>query len=212
MKYEDLLQILGDEVLFETGLLLAGDVDPNDVHRQLSRWVAQGRIHQLRRGLYVLAPPYQIENPHPFRVANRMVRGSYVSSQSALAFYNLIPEYTPSVVSVTTGRPHKWDTPLGLFIFRHIKPRYIDGYRLTDLGRGQYAFLATPEKAILDLIYLTPKGDSAAFLSELRLQNLEKLEEDTLEKTSKIFERPKVTRATEALKRLIQSEGGGQRG
>jgi hypothetical protein len=136
-----------------------------------------------------------------------MVRGSYVSCQSALAFYNLIPEYTPSVVSITAGRPNQWDTPVGLFIFRHIKPKYIDGYRLTDLGRDQYAFVATPEKAILDLIYLTPRGDSPEFLSELRLQNLGKLDEDRLEKTSKIFERPKLTRATEALKSLIRSEG-----
>ena len=31
MKFEDLLEIVGREPVFETGLLLAGDVDPADV-------------------------------------------------------------------------------------------------------------------------------------------------------------------------------------
>jgi predicted transcriptional regulator of viral defense system len=207
MDFETLLQILGDEVVFETGLLLAGDIDPTGVHRQLSRWVSQGRVHQMRRGLYALAPPYRKVNPHPFRVANRMVVGSYVSCQSALAYYDLIPEYAPTVVSVAASRPNRWDTSLGRFIFRHIKSDYIDGYRLTDLGGGQDAFVATPEKAILDLVYLTPRGDSQEYLSELRLQNLEMLDEERLEQAAKIFGRPKLERATNAVRELIRSEG-----
>ena len=64
-----LIAIVGEESLFETGLLLAGEVDPNDVRRQLSRWVKAGRLYQLRRGLYALAPPFQKVKPHPFVVA-----------------------------------------------------------------------------------------------------------------------------------------------
>ena len=51
MKFERLLTLVGEQPLFETGLLLAGDVDPAHVQRQLSRWVRSGRIRQLRRGL-----------------------------------------------------------------------------------------------------------------------------------------------------------------
>lgn len=91
MKFEQLLAAVGDEPVFETGLLLAGEVDPSDVRRQLSRWVASGRLFQLRRGLYALAPPFQKVLPHPFLVANRLVGGSYVSLQSALAHHGLIP-------------------------------------------------------------------------------------------------------------------------
>src|SRR5689334_4820969 len=39
MRFEDLLETVDREPVFETGLLLAGDVDPADVRRQLSRWV-----------------------------------------------------------------------------------------------------------------------------------------------------------------------------
>ncbi|MBU4385651.1 MAG: type IV toxin-antitoxin system AbiEi family antitoxin domain-containing protein, partial [Actinobacteria bacterium] len=71
MKFNELQEIVGREPLFETGLLLAGDVDPAGVRRQLSRFTASGRLLQLRRGLYALAPPYQKAMPHPFMVANR---------------------------------------------------------------------------------------------------------------------------------------------
>src|SRR4030042_4299618 len=104
MKYDRLQEIVGDEPLFETGLLLAGDVDPASVRRQLSRLTASGRLLQLRRGLYALAPPYQKVKPHPFLIANHIMRPSYVSLHSALAHHGLIPEHVPVVTSVTTSR------------------------------------------------------------------------------------------------------------
>ena len=79
MKFDDILSLVGDLPLFETGLLLAGNVDPNDVRRQLSRWTRAGKIRQLRRGLYAFAHPNSKVVPHPFFVANALVTGSYVS-------------------------------------------------------------------------------------------------------------------------------------
>lgn len=88
-----------------------------------------------------------------------MVRGSYISLQSALAHYGLIPEGTPVVTSDTTTRPGAWKTPLGDFDFRRIKVELFFGYQLVDVAPGQGAFIATPKKALLDLIYLQPGGD-----------------------------------------------------
>jgi len=121
MEFARLIEIVGEEPAFETGFLLAGEVDPNDVRKQLSRWTQAGRLYQLRRGLYALAPPFQKVKPHPFVIANHLVPNSYVSCQSALAHYGLIPEYVPVTTSVRTARPARWDTPLGSFEFRHIK-------------------------------------------------------------------------------------------
>ena len=92
MKFTSLLDIVGDEPVFETGLLLAGAIDPGNVRRQLSRWTKAGHLYQLRRGLYALAPPFQKVKPHPFVVANRLMPASYVSLQSALRHYGLIPD------------------------------------------------------------------------------------------------------------------------
>jgi len=206
MEFNELLRIVGQEAVFETGLLLAGDVHPKNVRKQLSRWTKAGRVLQLRRGLYALAPPFQKAKPHPFLVANRMVWGSYVSLQSALAHYGLIPEYVPVVTSVTTGRPRRWNTPLGVFEFRHIKSELLCGCRLLDVGAGQSAFIATPEKALLDLVYLEPGGDSPDYLSELRLQNLQRLEVSELQQHATCSGSPKLMRAAAVVADMAHAE------
>lgn len=206
MNFSRLLEIVGDEPVFETGLLLAGKVNPADIRRQLTRWTQTGRLYQLRRGLYALAPPYQKVVPEPFLLANRLVRASYVSCQSALSYYGLIPEYVPVTTSVTTQRPGRWDTPLGSFIFQHIKVDFLRGYRRLDVGNGQYAFVATPEKALLDLIHLWPGGASPAYLSELRLQQLERLNLEELHRQAALANSPKLQRAARFVAELARIE------
>jgi len=206
MEFKKLLDIVGNEPVFETGLLLAGEVDPNDVRRQLSRWTKAGRLYQLCRGLYALAPPFQKVKPHPFVVANRMMHGSYVSLQSALRHYDLIPDIVPVTTSVTTGRPNQWETPLGVYAFRHVKTELFSGYRLLDLGGNQQAFVATPEKALLDLVHLQPEGDTPQYLQELRLQNLEALDLDELQYRSELASSPKLSRAVACVIELTQAE------
>ncbi len=206
MEFSRLLEIVDDEPVFETGLLLAGEVDPNDVRRQLSRWVEAGRLYQLRRGLYALAPPFQKVKPHPFLIANRLQRGSYVSLQSALAYYGLIPEVVPVTTGVTTARPGRRETPLGVYEFRRIKAELFFGYRLVEVSPGQRAFVATPEKALLDLTYLHPGGDSPAYLQELRLQNLDRLDLDALQRMAEQAGKPKLRRVAAYVVELVRTE------
>jgi len=206
MDFAELVRIVGEEPCFETGLLLAGDVDVRDVQRQLSRWTAAGRIHQLRRGVYVLVAPFQKIKAHPFVLANCMGRGAYVSCQSALAHYDLIPEYVPVVVSVAAARPNHWDTAVGSFDYRHVKRDLLWGYRLLELGGGQQAFVATPEKALLDLIYLQPGADDPDYLRELRLQNLEQINPDDLLRQAERAGSPKLRRAAVIVAELARAE------
>ena len=206
MEFDELLRVVGDEPVFETGLLLAGDLDPDHVRRQLSRWTSAGRLYQLRRGLYTLAPPYQVVKPHPFLVANRMVSGSYVSLQSALAHYGLIPEYVPTVLSATSARPNEWQTALGKFVFRHVQVDYLRGYQTIELPREQTALVARPEKAILDQVYLTAGADKQEYLGALRLQNLEQIDPASLSGMAEVFDRPKIWRAVEVVLALRREE------
>lgn len=206
MKFEALLALVDREPVFETALLLAGDVDPADVQRQLSRWVQAGRLFQLRRGLYALAPPFAKGQPHPFLVANALDPGSYVSLQSALAHFALIPEHVPVTTSVTTGRPGRWDTPLGSYVYRHLQPELAVGFASTELGGGQSAFLARPEKALLDLVYLEPAADSGEYLQELRLQNLETLDLRQLHRLAERSGKPKLRRAAQRIAALAEAE------
>jgi predicted transcriptional regulator of viral defense system len=208
MEFQNLLKIVQDEPVFDTGLLLAGDANPREIRRQLSRWSKAGKIYQLRRGLYSLAPPFQKIPPHPFLVANRLLSASYVSLQSALAYYGMIPEHVPVTTSITTSRPARWETPLGIYDFRHIQVPFFDGFLRVDLAEKQQAFIATPEKALLDLIYLEPTGETLDYLAELRLSNLDQLDWPLLERLARKIEKLKLLRAVATIQVLAQEEGG----
>ena len=201
MNFEELVEIVADEPVFETGFLLAGDVDPANVRRQLCRWTGAGRLLQLRRGLYALAPPWQKQRPEPFLVANWLAPGSYVSGLSALAFAHAIPEYVAEVTSCTGGRPRRYGTPVGRFSFRRLKPKLRFGYRQVGLPGGQQAFVAEPEKALLDHVYLQPGGDDLAYLRELRL-NFDAVDLDGLDACARRSGAPKLLRAAERIGRL----------
>ena len=201
MKFEEAVDIVSEEPLFETGLLLAGGVDPADLRRQLSRWTRSGRVRQLRRGLYVLAPPWRKRRPHPFLVANRLAPGSYVSGLSALAHAGAIPEHVPETTSITAGRPQLRSTPLGRFSFRHMKPGLMFGYRCIDLEHSQSAFVAEPEKAVLDMVHLQPGGDGRAYLEALRL-DFDTLRLERLEALAAITATPKLARAARVLREI----------
>lgn len=207
MKWEELLNLVGSEPVFASAILKVGNVAAEEIQMQLIRWVKAGKIIQLRRGLYALAEPYQKVTPHPFLVANQLKKASYISLQSALAHYGMIPEYVPAVTSVTTGRPEQLRTKLGVYIFRHIKKTFFKGFREIEVAPAQFAFVAAPEKAILDLIYLTPRGDTKGYLSELRLQNLDKMNLSLLVDTAKESRSPKLLRAARRIMRMAKKEG-----
>ncbi len=209
MEFSELLGIVGDLPTFETGLLLVGNIDPINVRKQLSRWTAAGKVYQLRRGLYTLAPPYQKTRPHPFVIANQYQTGSYVSLQSALAFHAMIPEHVPVITSVTTGRPGAYSTPLGEFVYRHIQVEWFAGYQRVKLDNQQVAFVATPEKALLDLVYLTPGGDDERFLRSMRLQALDQIKLPQLHQLSSLTGAPRLLRAIHVIERLMNEEHTG---
>ncbi|MFQ5705744.1 MAG: hypothetical protein ACE5HT_17230 [Gemmatimonadales bacterium] len=196
MKFSELLDTVAELPVFRTGILLAGDRDPLDVRRQLARWKAAGKVLQLRRNLYALAPPWRRVRPHPFVIANELQRPSYVSLQSALAYHGSIPEAVPITTSVTTGRPFRHETPLGRFIYRHIAPSAFFGYQKEPVLPDQTAFVADAAKALLDLAYLTPRGDSPAHLRSLRLEGVESIA-DRLLAHARRWDKPKVRRAVE---------------
>jgi predicted transcriptional regulator of viral defense system len=204
MNMDQLLRLVGTEPVFESSLLLAGRVAPPVVQLQLSRWVKAGKLVQLRRGLYALAEPYAKTAPHPFLVANRLCRPSYVSLQSALAWHGLIPEHVPAVTSMTSGRPRACRTGLGDYRFRHIKTAEFRGYRRIEVQPGQFAFVACPEKSLLDLLHLTPGADAESYLRELRLQNLAALDVATLRRMAQRWGSAKLRRAAERVAALKQ--------
>jgi hypothetical protein len=82
----------------------------------------------------------------------------------------------------------------------------VDGYQLKDPGEQQQAFIATPEKALLDLVYLEPGVDSSDYLGELRLENLDRLDWEVLERLVNLLGKPKLTRAVAEIRQLASQE------
>ena len=206
MKWRYLLNIIRDEPVFSSSLLLVGGISQENLRTQLSRWVRAGKLIQLRRGLYTLAEPYRKVTPHAFLIANRLRRASYASAQTALAYYGLIPEYVPTVTSATTGRPEQVENALGTFVFKHLKPSFFHGFIQVEIEKGQYAFIATPEKSLLDLIYLTPGADKRDYLAELRLGNLDILDLNALREMARASGSPKLQRAVHHVAELAETE------
>ena len=204
MQFRELLDLVGNKPAFESSLLLAGSARPSYLQRQLSGWVDEGKLIQLRRGLYVLAPAYRKVDPHPFLLANLIRRGSYVSLQSVLDHAGLIPEHVPAVTSVWAGRPGEVHTPIGRFLFRHIKVDLLYGYAIREVQREQEALVADPEKALLDLDHLTAGGDDPRFLRELRLHDIDALQKERLRAYAGRAGSPKLERAAELVSTWIQ--------
>ena len=207
MKFINLLEKVSGLPAFTIKFLAAGE-DLNQVRLQISRWVQDGKVIRIHKGLYTLAEPYRKVNPDPFYIANALKNASYVSLQSALSWYGMIPEFVPSVTSITTGRPQTIETPLGRFEYRHVSKKYFWGYEYVELKDSFHAFLACPEKALLDLIYLTPGSDHMAYLEELRLQNFDQIDRSRLYQFAQKFKSIKMMRAWTNIENILtQGEG-----
>ncbi|MGD8849914.1 MAG: hypothetical protein PVF18_09335, partial [Anaerolineales bacterium] len=82
--------------------------------------------------------------------------------------------------------------------------------QLRDVSDSQQAIIAAPEKALLDLIYLTPGGDSEEYIQSLRLQNLDQLDRVELERYAQEFGKPKLQRAVKVIVRLTSLSAAGR--
>ena len=158
---------------FDKGWLQA--VFPNNLHLtdKVRQLVATGQIIRLKRGLYVLSEELTQKPINRFIVANHLYGPSYVSQQTALRHYGLIPETVYSVQSVTTKAARSFDTPVGMFFYTSAQPQWcpigIQMHTETDLSY----LIATPEKALMDVVQFTA-GISMRYTKEVG----EWLEED----------------------------------
>lgn len=206
MYFQKVSSYLRNLPLFESECLFAGAENPQQVQRQLADWVRAGKVVQLRRGLYTLAQPHQSKHPHSYVIANRMVKASYVSLHTVLSHYDLIPEHVAVVTSITTGRPGTWQNLYGHFSYQHIQPDLFFGFEYRQVTQAQWAYMATPEKALLDLIYLTPGADNEGYIRALRLQNLDQLNVERLTTYVERINKPKLKRVLPYIVQVIEEE------
>lgn len=126
---------------------------PND---KISELVKAGQLVLLKKGLYVPGVNAELPVPEPFLIANHLYGPSYVSLESALSYWELIPERVYEISSITLKASKTYKTPKGRFSYQHIPfPYYSFGVRSVELQPKQVALVASPEKAICDKIITT---------------------------------------------------------
>lgn len=126
---------------------------PNDKIRDL---VKKGYLIPLVKGKYVIHPEIAGGKPDRMLLANYLYGPSYVSLEYALSYYQAIPELVEEITSVTTRRRKTIENVIGRFSYIGIPlPYYSLGIKIESLGRDQNAIMATPEKALFDMVVCT---------------------------------------------------------
>lgn len=136
------------------------------IKQNLKFWVKKGQLERIIKGVYKLK---ETEIEDEFSLASYLDESSYVSLESALSFYGMIPEFPYSTTSVTTKKTKTFKTKYGTFSYRKIKPGLFFGFKLVT-GNGYVYRLATPEKALFDFMYLNQREiKTPDYFKEMRL-------------------------------------------
>lgn len=165
MNYIQLRKFLADFTVFSINDLQR--LDPKFHRRRLNEWQDKGYIKKIIKGFYVFSDLELNENTL-FEIANRIYKPSYISFEMALAYYHLIPESTYSITSASTRRTYKFKTSIAEFNYRAIKTDFFFGYVINRYN-GKCFKIATPEKAILDYLYLNPHLNKESDFASLRV-------------------------------------------
>jgi len=120
----------------------------------LKRAVGAGEVWRVYRGLYCLSDRYTRGGVDALELAQRICGPSYVSLETALSRHGWIPEGVHAITSVAVGRSRTFDTPVGLFTFTRVpQRRFLAGVRRVSTEGEGVVFLASPLKALADLVY-----------------------------------------------------------
>ena len=130
----------------------------------MRRLARSGLVTAVRKGLWALA-----EEPDPLALAEYVTAPypSYLSLQTALYRHGMIEQIPSMIFAVSLARTARIETPLGTYSVHHVQPAFFDGF---DSVAESGIKLATPEKALVDFLYLSPtRGRLFASLPEVEL-------------------------------------------
>lgn len=202
MKYIDLKTLINRPYFTNNDIRLNGLAI---FKYQYDLWQKKNYIIQAKRGVYIFSE-YK-EKLSGFFIAQLIYNPSYISLESALSQYGLIPEYVPSTTSVTTRTTRLFSNDFGTFYFRHLRNELFWGY-VTIENQFEKYYLAEPEKAILDYIYLNNRSiKNDADLESIRL-NYEKFNETINIKKfiqyAKAYDSKKILKLTKSIIKMAK--------
>lgn len=128
-------------------------IDPGFHRQQLTYWINQGFIIPLAGGYYRHFKT-QVTEPFLFMLANKIYEPSYVSLESALAYYQVIPETVFGVTSISSRKTTLFESKFGNFQYHSIRPAYLFGYEIIETNSKLKFKISTLIKTIIDYLYL----------------------------------------------------------
>jgi hypothetical protein len=120
--------------------------------------VKQDVLIQVKRGMFIPGPQSLTNAPEKLLLANHLWGPSYVSSDSALSYWGLIPERVYETISMTTNLAKIYKTPVGRFRYIRLPlPYYSLGIQRVELASNQMTLIAGKEKSLCDKIITTQR-------------------------------------------------------
>lgn len=178
---------------------------PDFCRDNFTRWIASGDILRLKRNLYTFPEYLQIPDSALY-FANQIYRPSYVSLHTALHFHGIIPEEVVQFTSVSTLKTASFENAFGSYTYHHISVNYMFGYEIKKT-EDQVPFviqMATPEKAIIDLLHLYPEYRTAKDMLNLRLDEdymENRLDQEKMMDYEKLIHSPTLTKRANLLRK-----------
>lgn len=171
--------------------------------------VKKGELTPIKNGLYIPGPKLDVMGPEPLLLANHIWGPSYVSAETALSHWGLIPERVYETSSATVKKSKKYKTPAGRFNYYHLPlPYYAFGIKSIKLSPKQTVLIASPEKAICDKIILTTgirlrstKQVQAFLVEDMRMDEETVKNLDAIKMKSWLADAPKAS----SIKALIKT-------
>ena len=176
-------QILGKTIFTHQDLVAGFGVNKRAVEAFLSYNYRMGKIQRVRRGLYFFTG----ETIDTFSLANVIYAPSYISLETALSFYGLIPEVVYSVTSITTRATREFVFNDINYSYQSIKIKAFTGYIPIDRDNKKI-LMATPEKALADYYYFVSLGKKTA---NDRI-NIDKIDKKILKNYLSLYDRQKL--------------------
>lgn len=181
-QVEEKLFSLNIKIFTPDDLRVMFNVSQRAVEGFLNYNCKKGAFVRLKKGFYTLK-----RNPaSEFVIANKIYSPSYISLETALSYYHLIPETVYAVTSVTTKPTREFEVISRLFEYRKIKKEAYTGY-LPKVVSNEVCLMAKPEKAVADSLYFVWLG-KRTFNERLRLEKIDKTE---LRKYLRLFDQKK---------------------
>jgi hypothetical protein len=175
MKYNELASAIKSPVFSRNDLAISGY---KVFDYQLSLWVKKGYLIRLKNSIYAFNQ--EKEKLTGEGIAFMLCQPSYLSLESALAWYGFIPEIVYAYTSITARITRTFENACGRFIYRHVKSGLFWGYVEMKADHDPFLpyLIAEPEKALLDYFYL----NLARINNEADFGNI-RLNEEQMEKT-----------------------------